>query len=260
MPTYIQMVSGVDATHAGFLMIPLMMSLLISSIVSGALVSKTGKYKAYPIVGVVLTGVGLFLVSTLEVHSATWLMCAHLSVFGVGLGLSQQILTLIVQNEFPAAVVGTATSSFNYFKQVGATVGSAVVGAFFATRLRTFLTDNLAGHGTAGQGSITSFTPADVLRLPAAIREPIILSYNEALLPFFLGLVPVVIAALLVSFFIKEKPLATQIERGIPAEALSEGQLLVTAQDEDFDAELAALEDQQEAPVESIRECHDNRG
>lgn len=260
MPTYIQMVSGVDATHAGFLMIPLMMSLLISSIVSGALVSKTGKYKAYPIVGVVLIGVGLFLVSTLEVHSATWIMCTYLSVFGVGLGLSQQILTLIVQNEFPAAVVGTATSSFNYFKQVGATVGSAIVGAFFANRLRTFLTENLAGLGTAGSGTnTTSLTPGAVLELPDAIREPIILSYNEALLPIFLGLVPVVIAALIVTFFLKEKPLATQIERGIPAEALSEGQLLVTAEDEDLDVELAELDGQQADAVESLRECHDNR-
>lgn len=202
---------------------------------------------------------GLFLVSTLEVHSPTWLMCTYLAVFGVGLGLSQQILTLIVQNEFAAAVVGTATSSFTYFKQVGATVGSAVVGAFFANRLRTFLTDNLAGVGAPGEGTnLTSFTPADVLHLPDAIREPVILSYNEALLPIFLGLVPVVVAALLVTFFIKEKPLATQIERGIPAEALSEGQLLVTTQDEDLDAELAELGGR-EPRVESVRECHDNR-
>ncbi|MFO7244701.1 MAG: hypothetical protein DIU73_007455, partial [Actinomycetes bacterium] len=93
---------------------------------------------------------------------------------------------------------------------------------------------------------------------PDAIREPVILSYNEALLPIFLGLVPVVVAALLVTFFIKEKPLATQIERGIPAEALSEGQLLVTTQDEDLDAELVELGGR-EPRVESVRECHDNR-
>lgn len=215
MPTYIQMVTGVTATQAGLLMIPLMLSLLVSSVLSGVLVSRSGKYKAYPIVGVALMAVGLFVVSTLEPHSAIWLMSIYLAVFGIGLGLSQQILTLIVQNSFPGSVVGTATASFNYFKQVGATVGSAIVGSIFASRLATSLATNLAGVSTPPGLNPQSLTPQGVLGLPDAVREPVISSYNEALLPIFLALVPVVLASLLVALFIKEVPLATKLDTQI---------------------------------------------
>ena len=101
MPTYIQMVKGVDATQAGLLMTPMMASLLITSIVSGQIVSRTGRYKLFPLVGMVIMGIGLWLLSTLEVSDSTVRMCVFLAVFGAGIGLSMQILVLIVQNSVP---------------------------------------------------------------------------------------------------------------------------------------------------------------
>ncbi|MFV0460134.1 MAG: MDR family MFS transporter [Actinomycetales bacterium] len=227
MPTYIQMVTGVDATVAGLLMIPMMGGLLVASIGSGAVVSRTGRYKAFPIVGAAIMGVGLFLLSTLQVDTATWVMCSYLAVMGTGIGLAQQLLTLIVQNSFPASIVGTATAANNYFRQVGATVGSAVVGSIFATNLTRLITDKLSalGGGAGEGGAVNSLTPAIVNDLPEPIRELIVESYNEALLPIYLFLVPLAAVALIVLCFIQEKKLATNVEREIPAEALAEGQL-----------------------------------
>ncbi|EGD57127.1 MDR family MFS transporter [Gordonia neofelifaecis] len=231
MPTYIQMVTGVDATEAGLLMIPMMGGLLITSIASGQAVARTGRYKMFPIIGSIVMGIGLVLIASMHITTPTWVMCTYLAVFGIGIGLSMQILTLIVQNSFPVSMVGTATAANNYFRQVGATLGSAIVGSIFASRLATLLTEKLAGSG-AGAGDAAGrngLTPAAVNALPDALRIPIIESYNEALLPIFLFFVPLAAIALVVLVFVKEKPLATSVAREA-AEVLTEEELLTEAE------------------------------
>ncbi|WP_422559449.1 MDR family MFS transporter [Gordonia sp. (in: high G+C Gram-positive bacteria)] len=235
MPTYIQMVTGASATVAGLLMIPMMGGLLVASVASGQAVTRTGKYKVFPIVGSAILGLGLGLLSTLHVESPTWLLCTYLAVTGVGIGLSMQILTLIVQNSFPGRIVGTATAASNYFRQVGATLGSAIVGSVFASRLITLLSEKMAGSGAAAGAGGDEFrkhlTPAGVSALPDAIREPIIHSYNEALLPIFLFLVPLAVIAVIALLFVEQKPLATSVQDEITAESLAEGQLLEMVDD-----------------------------
>ncbi|GAC57114.1 putative drug resistance transporter [Gordonia hirsuta DSM 44140 = NBRC 16056] len=239
MPTYIQMVTGVSATVAGLLMIPMMGGLLVASVVSGRLVSSTGHYKGFPIAGSIVLGIGLGLLSTLQVESPTWLMCTYLAIIGIGIGLALQILTLIVQNSFPGRIVGTATAASNYFRQVGATLGSAVVGSIFASRLITILAEKLADSPLAQQASggggdefRQHLTPAGVNALPEAIRQPIIHSYNEALLPIFLFLVPIAAIALIALLFVEQKPLSTSVQDEITAESLAEGQLLEMVDDD----------------------------
>ncbi|WP_061962556.1 MDR family MFS transporter [Demequina flava] len=215
MPTYIQMVTGVSATVAGLLMVPMMGGLLVSSIAAGQAVSRTGRYKVFPLASAVVMGIGLYLLSTLQVDSPTWLLCTYMAVFGIGIGLGMQIIVLIVQNSFPNSMVGTATASTNYFRQVGATVGSAVVGSVFATRLTAELDEHLAGLGEAAQStgeSANSFTPALINSLPEAIRVPIIESYNEALLPIFALMIPLAITAFIALLFVKENDLATSVD------------------------------------------------
>ncbi|MBM7367000.1 MDR family MFS transporter [Gordonia hydrophobica] len=228
MPTYIQMVTGVSATVAGLLMIPMMGGLLITSIVSGQAVSRTGRYKIFPIVGSFVMGLGLVFIATMHITTPTWLMCVYLAVFGVGIGLSMQILTLIVQNSFPTSMVGTATAANNYFRQVGATLGSAIVGSIFASRLATLLTERLGGSGAGDASGRNGLTPAAVNALPDAIRIPVIESYNEALLPIFLFFVPLAAIALVVLLFVKEKPLATTVDT--PPVAAAEAVALPTAE------------------------------
>ncbi|MGY5764731.1 MDR family MFS transporter [Brachybacterium sp. DNPG3] len=222
MPTYIQMVVGVSATVAGLLMIPMMGGLLISSVISGQLVTRTGRYKIFPLIGSAVMALGLWAISTMTIDTPTWVLCTYVGIFGIGLGLGQQILMLIVQDAFPVRIVGTATAAFNYFKQVGATVGSAVVGAVFATRLTSLLTENMTAAlstaspedlAAAGGLDASTLTPAAVLDLPSSIRIPIITSYNEALLPIVQWLVPLALAVIVVMLFVKEKALSETIDR-----------------------------------------------
>jgi EmrB/QacA subfamily drug resistance transporter len=217
LPTYLQMVTGVNATQAGFLMIPMMAALLITSIGAGQLVSKTGRYKWLPIIGTAIVAVALLLLSTMTPILAIWVLCTYLAIMGIGLGLSMQILILIVQNSFPVSQVGTATASNNYFRQIGASLGSAIVGSLFVAKLTSLLADRLPNGGSAG-GNSNSFTPAAVKQLPTAVRDIIVGAYNDALTPVFLYMVPLVVLAVVLLIFVKEKPLATTIDRGAPVE------------------------------------------
>lgn len=217
MPTYIQMAKGVDATTAGLLMTPMMGSVLVTSIVSGQIVSKTGRYKFFPLIGMVMTGLGLWLMSTMTASDPMWKLCLFIAVFGAGIGLSMQILVLIVQNSFPNRMVGTATAASNFFRQVGATVGSAVVGSVFVTRLHDLLAERLPSATANAPVSANSLTPGAVQGLPDALRLPVIDSYNDALLPIFLFMAPLTLIALVLLFFVIEKPLATKIDRGAVA-------------------------------------------
>ncbi|MBB2957758.1 MDR family MFS transporter [Pseudoclavibacter helvolus] len=211
MPTYLQMVTGSGPTVSGLLMTPMMGALLITSILSGQYVSRTGRYKWVPIAGSAVLGVGLGVLSFVTVDSPVWLICVALGVMGIGLGGSMQLLTLIVQNSFPARIVGTATAANNYFRQVGATLGSAVVGSVFAARLTQMVADRLPA-GAAAEDGASSFTPAAIAELPDQLRAIIVGSYNEALIPIFLALVPLTIISIIALSFLREKPLATGSE------------------------------------------------
>ncbi len=211
MPTYLQMVTGVGAAQAGLLMIPMMGALLISSVGSGQIVSHTGKYKLIPIIGMFVTAAGLLLLSTLTATTAIWIMCAYLAVMGFGLGMSMQILVLVVQNSFPQAIVGTATSSNNFFRQIGSSLGAAIVGSLFVSRLTDILASNMPAGG-AGAGDMNSLTPAIVAGLPEPIHSVVINAYNDALAPIFLLMVPLVLVAAVLLMFVVEKPLATRVE------------------------------------------------
>lgn len=218
LPTYLQMVTGANATNAGFLMIPMMAGLLVTSIVAGQLVSKTGRYKLLPIIGSVIVVAALGLLSTMTPGMPVALICTYLAIMGIGLGMSMQILILVVQNSFPITEVGTATASNNYFRQIGASLGSAVVGTLFVSRL----TDLLAGGSSGGGGPAeNSLTPEVVRNLPAGARDIVIGAYNDALTPVFLYMVPLMIIAVILLWFVDEKPLATTIEVDIPANAMS---------------------------------------
>ncbi|GAA1360048.1 MDR family MFS transporter [Arthrobacter rhombi] len=226
MPTYLQMVTGYGPTEAGLLMIPMMGCLLITSVIVGRQVSASGRYKIVMIVGTLVLGLGLFLLSTIHADSPVYLICIFLGVMGLGLGMCMQMLTLVAQNSFPLRYVGTATAGQNYFRQVGATLGSAVVGSLFASRLTDLLKDRMpAGAASSGGPSANSLTPQLVTSLPDPIRNIIVGSYNEALVPLFLWMVPLAIAAAVALCFMTEKALATKIERDIPSESLGTGQM-----------------------------------
>lgn len=214
IPTYLQMALGVSATAAGLLMIPMMGVLLVVSIITGRLVSKTGRYKAYVTVGTAIVALGLFLLSRVDLETPTWLFCVYLGVMGAGLGMSMQFLTLIVQNAFPVRLVGTATAANNFFRQVGSTVGASLVGGLFTSRLTSLISERMPKQAlqSSGDHASSSLTPQMVSTLPEPVHGIIVNAYNDALIPLFLYLVPLCLVSTLLLFFIREDALATTLE------------------------------------------------
>lgn len=139
MPLYMQVVLGVDATGSGFAMLPLMGGLMFTSILSGRLVSKSGKYKAYMVGGVVILVSGMYLLTKLDANSSLTQLNIAMMVVGLGLGPSQSLVNLVVQSAFPISRIGVATSSTQFFRQVGNTVGVAIFGAVLINSLATEL-------------------------------------------------------------------------------------------------------------------------
>lgn len=212
MPTYLQMVHGANATESGLLMIPMMGSMLITSIVTGQIVSRTGRYKIFPLIGMVIIGVALVMLGQLSVDLHVWRVCLALGVLGLGLGMTMQILVLIVQNVFPSTMVGTATAGNNFFRQVGATLGSAVVGSLFASRLTDLLGERMPAAAMAGAGGAdasSGFTPELVHTLPEQIQTIVVGAYNDALVPIYLWLVPFVVVGAILMLFVPETTLRT---------------------------------------------------
>ncbi|MFJ6658271.1 MFS transporter [Streptomyces sp. NPDC091377] len=209
LPTFLQMVDGASATESGLLMLPMMGGVVAASIVSGQLISHSGRYKAHPILGGALSVVGMWLLSRLETDTARWQYSLWMFVLGTGIGLVMPVLILAVQNSVRPADLGTATSANNYFRQIGGSVGAAIFGTLFANRLTDALADRLPADAGADLPDAESITPQAVHALPPDLRDAYIEAYADAMPRIFLYLVPVLVLGLLITFFLKEKPLVS---------------------------------------------------
>ncbi|MFC8759771.1 MFS transporter [Streptomyces sp. NPDC057193] len=212
LPSFLQMVEGATATESGLLMLPLMGGIVIASVVSGQLISRTGHYKIYPVLGGAVSVLGMWLLSRMDTDTPRLQYSLWQAVLGTGIGLVMPVLVLAVQNSVRPADLGTATSAHNYFRQIGGSVGAAVFGTLFASRLDDALGDRLAGVLSGGPTSLPpaeSITPQTVHTLPPAVRDAYIQAYADAMPRIFLYLVPVLVLGLVLAFFLKEKPLVS---------------------------------------------------
>lgn len=207
LPTYLQMVDGASATESGLLMLPMMLGIVGGSIVSGQLITRTGRYRIYPIVGGAVSVVGMWLLSGLEAGTSRLEYSLWQAVLGTGIGLVMSVLVLAVQNSVRPADLGTATSANNYFRQIGGSVGAAVFGTLFAGRL----SDSLGVRLPTGVElpPPESITPQLVHAMEPALRDAYIQAYVDAMPRIFLYLVPVLVLGLILAFFLKEKPLVS---------------------------------------------------
>ncbi|MEU3984342.1 MFS transporter [Streptomyces sp. NPDC026672] len=207
LPTFLQMVDGASATESGLLMLPMMGGIVAASIISGQLISRTGRYKVFPVLGGALSVVGMWLLSRLEVDTPRLHYSVWMAVLGAGIGMVMPVLVLAVQNSVRPADLGTATSANNYFRQIGGSVGAAVFGTLFAGRLTDALQERLPARAGAGLPDPESITPQLVHALPPALRDAYIRAYADAMPRIFLYLVPVLVLGLVIAFFLKETPL-----------------------------------------------------
>ncbi|MFF0557601.1 MFS transporter [Streptomyces sp. NPDC004266] len=213
LPSFLQMVEGASATESGLLMLPLMGGIVIASVVSGQLISRTGHYKAYPVIGGAVSVLGMWLLSRVGTDTPRLQHSLWQAVLGTGIGLVMPVLVLAVQNSVRPADLGTATSAHTYFRQIGGSVGAAVFGTLFASRLDDALGDRLAGvlarDGSTPLPPAESITPGTVRSLPPALRDAYVQAYADAMPRIFLYLVPVLVLGLVLAFFLKEKPLVS---------------------------------------------------
>jgi EmrB/QacA subfamily drug resistance transporter len=217
LPLFLQVVHGVSPTVSGVYLLPQVIGLLLTSIGSGQLIARTGRYKIYPIIGTALLVVALFLLSRLDEHTSTAVTSVYFFVLGTSLGLILQVLVIAVQNSVDFADLGAATSGATFFRSIGGSFGVSVFGAVFSNRLAVELASALHGVTVPAGFKLASAeaNPALLKRLPAAIRADVQHAYSLALHPVFLYALPVALIAFVLSWFLREVPLRATNSVGI---------------------------------------------
>jgi EmrB/QacA subfamily drug resistance transporter len=206
LPTFVQIVNSTSATASGLLLLPMIALLMLTGIVGGILITRTGRYKWMPVAGSLIVVAALALLATMNAHTPTFLISIYVGLLGLGVGLGLQVLVLIVQNSVSPTILGTATAGNQFFREVGALLGSALVGGVFTSRL----TDELARTNDF-TGTANGLTPTVINALPADLHLQVVDSYANALAPVYLLLVPLMLISAVALCFVIETPLATTV-------------------------------------------------
>nr|WP_310720271.1 MFS transporter [Streptomyces lydicus] len=207
LPTFLQMVDGASATASGLLMLPMMGGIVLASVVSGRLISRTGHYKVFPLLGCAAAAVGMWLLTRLRQDTPREEYSLWMGILGLGLGCVLPVLVLAVQNSVRRSDLGTATSATHYFRQIGGSVGAALFGTLLADRLARRLDDRLPASTRLPDPE--SITPQLVRALPASLRDSYVAAYAHAMPGIFFYLVPVLVLGFVLAVFLKEKPLVS---------------------------------------------------
>ncbi|MFC9290315.1 DHA2 family efflux MFS transporter permease subunit [Streptomyces sp. NPDC057052] len=234
LPTFLQVVQGVSPTLSGVHMLPMVAGLLLASTASGQIVSRTGRWKVFPVTGTAVTTVGLLLLHQLDEHSSTAEMSAFFFVFGLGLGLVMQVLVLIVQNAVSYEDLGVATSGATFFRSIGASFGVALFGTVFTHRLGDKLADAFRGVDLPPGVSPDALEadPRVIGDLPAALRPPVLHAYASSITDVFLYAAPVALLGFLLAWFLKEDPLRASVTAPDVTETLASNPVERSSHDE----------------------------
>ena len=208
---FMQVVRGATPTVAGLQLIPLMIGVLTMSIISGRVISKTGRYKIFPVVGTAVATVGMYMLSTVGVHTPYWFIFLSAMVLGAGLGSVMQVLIIAVQNSVEPKQMGAATSMSMFSRSIGGSFGTAIFGAVWAaqltTQLKKVLPPEMASQLHSGGGSAITSSIANISALPGALHDAVLGALAIAIDHTFLVAVPIMFIAFILALFLKEKPL-----------------------------------------------------
>jgi EmrB/QacA subfamily drug resistance transporter len=202
LPAYFQVVQGVSPTFSGVRLLPLMGGLLVMSIGSGQVIARTGRYRAFPIVGSAVTTLGLYLISLMGVGTSGALSSLYMVVLGLGIGSVMQVLVIIVQNAVPHSELGVATSGATFFRSIGSSFGTAIFGAIFSNLLVGNLRSHLHGLRLPPGFSASAVTPAAIAHIPGAVRMGFLEGYAATIQTVFLYAVPVAALAFIATWLI----------------------------------------------------------
>ena len=208
LPTYLQTVFGSSPTASGLELLPLMVGLVGTSIASGQLITRRGKYKVFPIFGTALVVVAMYLLSLMTVSTSLFQASIFMLILGLGIGGVMQVLVIVVQNAVPYEHLGTATSTATFFRSIGGSFGVAIFGAIFNAQLSKNLRNYLPVSvlKTLNSGNIAE-SPSALDHLPKTIKLGFTQAFSHSLHTVFLVAVPIALIAFILSFAIKEVPL-----------------------------------------------------
>ncbi|HZF88706.1 MDR family MFS transporter [Streptomyces sp.] len=234
LPTFLQVVQGVSPTMSGVHMLPMVLGLLLASTGSGQIVSRTGRWKVFPIAGTGITAFGLLLLQELDEHSSNAQISAFFFVFGLGLGLVMQVLVLIVQNAVSYEDLGVATSGATFFRSIGAAFGVAVFGTIFAGRLGDKLTAAFRGAELPPGVSVDALEgdPRGLAQLPPELRPAALHAYATAITDVFLYAVPVALVGFVLAWFLREDRLRGSVTAPDVTETLASNPVERSSYDE----------------------------
>jgi EmrB/QacA subfamily drug resistance transporter len=211
LPLFLQVVNGASPTISGLRLVPLMAGVLTTSIVSGLLITRWGRYKMFPIIGTAMMIIGMFLLSLMNEHTSILLESLYMLVLGLGLGLVMQVLVIAVQNAVEYRNLGTATSGATFFRSIGGSFGTAIFGAIFSNLLASHLA-SLASVLPHGFSASNAENAAALQRLPTAVRADFIHAYAQSLETVFLIAAPIAAVAFILSWLLPEVQLKTKAQ------------------------------------------------
>jgi len=257
-PLYLQIVKGVSPTGSGIQMVPMMGGMLVTSILSGQLISRTGRYKIFPVLGTAVMTVGLFMLSRLTPDTTNATASLLMLVLGIGLGMVMQVLVIAVQNDIDYKDLGVATSGATLFRLIGGSLGTAILGAIFAARLSANLLRLLpAGAGVTGAGRNMSVQA--LLQLPSSTRAAYAQAFTTSLDTVFLVAAVVCAIGFVLTWLLPERPLRATVAASARDPGNEAGEAFARPSDEDavaahLFAALSSLADRdvQRAHIEQI--------
>ena len=210
LPLYLQLVKGSSPTVSGLELVPMMAGMLVTSIASGQIISRIGRYKAFPIAGTAVLTVGLFLFSRMGPSTTRWQTSLAMLVVGMGLGMVMQVLVLAVQNAVDYEDLGVATSGATLFRLIGGSLGVAILGAIFAGRLGSILARELPGRVLDS----THLGPATLRAFSPEVRGAYLRAFSGSLHTVFLVAAGVAVAGFALAWILEERPLRETIAAG----------------------------------------------
>ena len=220
IPEYQQIVRGFSAVKSGLYMLPLMVGMLISMIGSGQLISKLGRYRIFPIIGTIVTGLGVWLYSHVSLTTPQLDLSLWMLIIGLGIGMFMQVMTLAVQNSVNRNELGVATGTVTFFRSIGSSLGGAIFGALLTNRLSFHLKQLLpafSSHSSQLSSSVLSgVSPSGLNKLPPNISHAILEAFALSFRDLFLYAIPVLIIAFIVALFLREVPLRSKVAEPEP--------------------------------------------
>jgi EmrB/QacA subfamily drug resistance transporter len=219
LPLYQQTVQHASPTGSGLLLIPMMLGATSTSLLSGLVTSRTGRYKILPIIGGVIMTLGLWLLTHLGTDTSRLTSALYFVVLGIGMGFLMQITSLIVQNSVGLADMGVASSSRAFFQQIGGSIGVSLFGVIFVRKLNDAMAARLPGAHLASSGG--QFNPLTIVHLPTTIRDAAFYAISHAEDSVFIWTIPATAAVFLLALFIKEIPLRGREEHAAEQAAVT---------------------------------------